>query len=45
MDHKILAILEALQYWQPYLYDKKFIVHTDYQPLRYVFTQPNLSPH
>ena len=26
MDHEILAIMEALQHWQPYLHGKKFVV-------------------
>ena len=44
MESKVLAIVEALQHWQPYSHDKKFIVHTDHSPLTYFFTQPNLSP-
>ena len=44
VDHEMLAIVEALQHWRPYLHGKKFIVHTDHRPLTYFFTQPNLSP-
>ena len=40
----MLAIVEALQHWQPYLHDTKFIVNTDHSPLIYFFAQPNLSP-
>ena len=40
----MLAIMEAVQYWRPYLYGKKFVMHTDHRPLMYFFAQPNLSP-
>ena len=45
MDHEMLAIVEALWHWQPYLHGKKFVVHMDQRPLMYFFAQPNLSPH
>ena len=44
MDHEMLAIMEALWHWRPYLHGKKFIVHTDHRPLTYFFAQLNLSP-
>ena len=40
----MLAIVEALRYWRPYLHGKKFVVRTDYRPLMYFFAQPNISP-
>ena len=45
MDHKLLATVEALWHWWPYLHGKKFVVHTDHCPLMYFFAQLNLSPH
>ena len=40
----MLAVVDALQHWQPYLHGKKFVVHTDHRLLTYFFAQPNLSP-
>ena len=31
----MLAIVEALSYWQPNLYGEKFVIHTDHWPLVY----------
>ena len=45
IDHEMLAIVEALWHWQPYLYGKKLIIHTDHRLQMYFFAQPNLSPH
>ena len=45
MDHKILAIMDALWHWQLYLYGKQFIMHMDHRPLIYFFVKPNPSPH
>ena len=39
----MLAIMEALWHWRPYLHGKKFVVHMDHHPLTYFFAQPNLS--
>ena len=44
-DGKILATMEALQYWCLYLHGKKFVMHVDHQHLMQFFTQPNLSSH
>ena len=44
MDHKMLAIVEALQHCQQYLHGKKLIICMDYRPLTNFFTQPNLPP-
>ena len=44
MDREMLAIVDALQHWRPYLQGKKFFVRTDHRPLTYFFAQPNLSP-
>ena len=45
MDHEMLAIMEALWHYHPYLYGKKFVVYMDHRPLMYFFAQLNLSPH
>ena len=44
MDHAMLAIVEALQHWHPYLHGKKFVMQTDHHPLMYFLVQLNLSP-
>ena len=40
---ELLAIVDTLRAWRPYLHGRKFIVHTDHQPLRYLQTQEHLS--
>ena len=32
MNCKIMAIMEALQHWWPYLHSKEFVVHIDHWP-------------
>ena len=44
MDQEMLAIMEALQHWRPYLHGKKVVVRMDHRPLTYFLAQPNLSP-
>ena len=43
MDKELLAIIESLKHWRHYLSGQHFIVKTDHEPLKYFFTEPNLS--
>ena len=43
MDHEMLAIMEALKHWQPYIHGKEFVVCTDHQPLMY-FSHNQIFP-
>ena len=43
-EQEQLAIIQALGTWRPYLHGVSFKVITDHQSLRYLSTQPNLSP-
>ena len=40
---EMLAIVEALRFWQHLLHGLEFKVRTDHKPLSSFFTQPNLS--
>ena len=41
---ELLAIVDTLRAWRSYLHGRKFLVHTDHHPLRYLQTQEHLSP-
>jgi transposase InsO family protein len=43
-EQELLAIIIALKEWRHYLHGRKFRVITDHQSLRYLSTQPHLSP-
>ena len=43
-EQELLAIIIALKEWRHYLYGKRFQILTDHQSLRYLSTQPHLSP-
>ena len=43
MDKELLAIIELLKHWRHYPSGQQFIVKTNYEPLKYFFTKPNLS--
>ena len=43
-DQEMLAIIETLKHFHPYLHGTKFIIYTDHRPLMDFFSQPNLSP-
>ena len=43
-DLELLGIVETLRAWRCYLHGRKFIVYTDHSPLKYLETQPYLSP-
>ena len=43
-EQELLAVVVALKEWRHYLHGKKFHVITDHQSLRYLSTQPHLSP-
>lgn len=38
IEKELLALEWAIRYSRPYLYGRKFIVHTDRRPLVYLFT-------
>lgn len=38
-EKEILALVLAVQKWRPYLLGRKFVVHTDHQSLRHLWTQ------
>ncbi len=42
-DLELLGIVDTLRAWRCYLHGRKFIVHTDHYPLRYIQTQEHLS--
>jgi RNase H-like domain found in reverse transcriptase len=42
-DRELLAIVQALKLWRPYLLGHHFTVLTDYNPLRHLQTQSMLS--
>jgi len=42
-ERELLAIVDTLRTWRPYLHGRKFVVHTDHYPLRYLETQDSLS--
>ena len=41
---ELLGVVDTLRAWRCYLHGRKFIVHTDHDPLRYLETQQKLSP-
>jgi hypothetical protein len=43
-EQELLAIVCALKEWRHYLHGRPFTIITDHQSLRYLNTQPNLSP-
>ncbi len=43
-DLELLGIHDAIRVWRCYLHGRKFQVHTDHHPLRYLETQEFLSP-
>jgi hypothetical protein len=43
-EQELLAIIHALKEWRHYLHGRKFKIITDHQSLRYLSTQPHLSP-
>jgi hypothetical protein len=43
-EQELLAVIHALKEWRHYLHGRKFKVITDHQSLRYLSTQPHLSP-
>ena len=43
-DLELLGIVDTLRAWRCYLYGRRFTIHTDHDPLRYLETQKRLSP-
>ena len=43
-ERELLAIIHALRCWRCYLLGRPFTVITDHEPLKYLKTQPHLSP-
>jgi hypothetical protein len=43
-EQELLAIIVALKEWRHYLHGRPFKIITDHQSLRYLSTQPHLSP-
>ena len=43
-EQELLAVITALKEWRHYLHGRKFAIITDHQSLRYLSTQPHLSP-
>jgi hypothetical protein len=42
-ERELLAVVDALRDWRPYLLGHKFVVKTDHRPLQHLQTQPQLS--
>ncbi|KAK9119024.1 hypothetical protein Scep_017117 [Stephania cephalantha] len=42
-DLELAAVVFALKAWRHYLYGERFILYTDHQSLRYIFTQRDLN--
>ena len=43
-ERELFAVVFALKKWRHYVGMRDVSVYTDHAPLRYIFTQPNLSP-
>ena len=43
-DLELLGIYDTIRMWRCYLHGRKFTIHTDHHPLRYLETQEFLSP-
>lgn len=43
-DLELLGIVDTLRTWRCYLHGRKFVIHTDHHPLKYLSTQEFLSP-
>jgi hypothetical protein len=43
-EQELLAVITALKEWRHYLHGLRFHIITDHQSLRYLSTQPHLSP-
>jgi transposase InsO family protein len=43
-EQELLAVIIALKEWRHYLFGRPFKILTDHQSLRYLSTQPHLSP-
>jgi hypothetical protein len=41
---EMLAIIEAIQLWWPYLLGKKFYIQTDHRNLKYLLEQRIVTP-
>ncbi|KAK9160947.1 hypothetical protein Syun_007288 [Stephania yunnanensis] len=42
-DLELAAVVFALKAWRHYLYGERFVLYTDHQSLRYIFTQRDLN--
>ena len=43
-ERELLAIIHSLQVWRVYVYGNHVTIYTDHQPLKWIQTQPHLSP-
>lgn len=43
IEKELLAIVYACNHFKPYLYGKKFLIHTDHKPLIWLFTMKNTN--
>jgi len=44
-EREALAVVHAFKHWRPYLLGKKkTLIYTDHQSLKYLKTQPHLTP-
>jgi len=44
IDLEALAVVEAVQVFDPYVYGRPFTIYTDHRPLTYVFSRKTKSP-
>ena len=42
-DKELYALVRTLKTWQHYLWPKEFVIHTDYESLKYLKSQHKLS--
>jgi hypothetical protein len=42
-DKELYALVRTLHTWQHYLWHREFIIHSDYEALKYICTQTNLN--